>query len=203
MSVIDAELEPNRVVYVYGQVYVDGEAWHEVRYDNLVGYIRADMLRMMSESEVNRYLEQLNATPTPVPQPEASPTPVITTPPYDGNSLSSYGYVAASSVNFRNKPSMTNSVRLAQLKQYAFCLILGTENVDGTIWYKVNYNDQIGYVNGDYFKQLTLSELEAFLNSPEYTKGFSNNATTSNTDNTQTSTEIGRASCRERVFRAV
>ncbi|MBO7661978.1 MAG: hypothetical protein J6U01_01245, partial [Clostridia bacterium] len=168
MSVIDAELPPNKVVYVSGQTYVDGVAWHEVRYDGVWGYVRADMLRMMSESEVMSYLDQMNTTP--------APTVEITTAPYNGEALSSYGYVSSENVNFRDRPSRTNSIRLAQLKRYAFCLILGSEEVNGETWYRVNYNGQTGYIVGEFFYQMTLDELDEFLNSSNYTQGIVNNA---------------------------
>ncbi|MBQ7304987.1 MAG: SH3 domain-containing protein, partial [Clostridia bacterium] len=85
--------------------------------------------------------------------------------------------VSDSSVNFRKEAS-TSSSRIRQLKQYAFCLVLGTANVDGTTWYRVNYGGQEGYVHGKYFKQMSMAELEEFLNSEEYLKGIANNSTT-------------------------
>ena len=176
-SVILAELPANKVVYVRGQTYVDQVAWHDAQYDgNNYGYIRADMLRMMSTQEVAAYLDSLNATPEPT-------VPVVTLAPYDPNSMSSYGYVSASSVNFRTQPN-TKSTRIRQLKKYAFCLVLGKEDVDGVTWYKISYEGQIGYVSGNYFKQMTLAEMEDFVNSAEYTQGVTNNATASDTSGT-------------------
>ena len=186
-SVIIAELPANKVVYVNGQTYVDGVAWHDTQYEGSEkGYIRADMLRMMSAQEVLDYLDNINATPEPAPT-EA----VITAPPYNPNSLSSYGYVSASTVNFRTKPD-TKSARIRQLKQYAFCLVLGSEQVDGTTWYKVSYDKQIGYISGNYFKQMTLAEMENFVNSAEYTQGVINN--TAQTDNTSGGGSSGQSS---------
>ena len=172
-SVITAELPGNKVVYVHGQTYVDQVAWHEVQFDgDEWGYIRADMLRMLRSSEVISYLNELNATPQPYEE--------VTTPPYNGNSMSSYGYVSAATVNFRTQPS-TGSERIRQLKKYALCLVLGTEQVNGITWYRVGYDGKTGYISGEYFKQMTLTEMEQFLESPEYTEGIANNRTTTAT----------------------
>ena len=168
-SMILAELLANKVVYVIGQTYADGIAWHEVVNNGEWGYIRADMLRMMSESEVDTYINQFNNTP--------EPTPITTPEPYSGEDWSSYGYVESRSVNFREKPS-TNSSKIGTLKQYAFCLILGIEANESQTWYKVWYNGQTGYVSGEYFKQLTVDEMNDFRQSKEYLKGVEDNKKT-------------------------
>ena len=93
------------------------------------------------------------------------------------DSLSSYGYISAIMVNFRNGAG-TNSSRNATyptLKQYAFCFVLGTQKIGNTIWYNVNYNGEEGYLSGEYFYQMTVTELEDFINSPEYQQGLVNN----------------------------
>ncbi len=179
-SVIMAELPSNKVVYVMGQNYVEQVPWHHIQYDGEFGYVRADMLRMMGLEEVNAYLTAENPTP--------APTEEITVAPYDPNALSSYGYVSASTVNFRESAS-TSSTRLRKLNKYAFCLVLGTTTVDGQTWYRVTYGDQTGYINGNYFKQMTLSELETFLGSADYQNGIQANAT--ETDSTGSETTSG------------
>jgi hypothetical protein len=166
-SVIIDELPANKVVYVNGQEYVDNTAWHLIQYDGAWGYVRGDMLRMMNEYEVLAYLEETQHTPEPEPE--------ITLAPYDPNAMSCYGYVSASSVNFRQQPS-AQSTRISRLKQYALCLIYDTEVIDGTVWYKVGYEGTTGYLNGDYFRQMTVAEAETFFQSEEYRTGLRNNA---------------------------
>ena len=176
-SVIMDELPGNKVVFVNAQTYTDGVAWHQVQYNRQTGYIRADMLRMMGENEVIEYLDQMKATP--------EPTAVITVQPYDPNSLSSYGHTTTT-VNFREKASK-NSARIRQLKRYAFCLVLGTTEINGDTWYRVTYDGKTGYIDGHYFKQMTLTELESFLGSAEYLEGISGNAATGNNASGNTS----------------
>ena len=168
-SVIIDELPANQIVFVNGQTYSDGYAWHQVQYNSTWGYIRADTLRMMGQSEVNAYLDARNATPEPTAQ--------ITVQPYDSNSLSSYGYTTTT-VNFRERASQSSS-RIRQLKKYAFCLVLGTTEVNGEKWYRVMYDGRTGYIKGDFFKQLTLAEMESFLASQDYLDGLANNASSS------------------------
>jgi len=175
-SVILGQLMQNDVVYVAGQQYVDGVAWHMCQYSSQWVYIRADMLRMMTADEEWEYVNRPDDTP--------APTLVITPQPYNPEGLSSYGYVSSSSVNFRKGPS-TSTGRIRTLKQYAFCLVLGSEKVDGTTWYHVTYGGDEGYISGDYFKQMSITELENFLTSDEYRQGIANNSAANNTqDNT-------------------
>lgn len=174
-------LGQNIPMLVMGQVYdANNVAWHIVNYNGVYGYIRADMLRMMTAQEVIDYTENLKkGTPTPVP----SSTPQ----PYDDTSLSSYGYVTTTSVNFRQSAS-TSSKKVGTLKQYAFCLILGTEQVNGVTWYRVSYNGTTGYIMGNYFKQMTIEEVQTFLNSAEYKKGISNNTSGSSSSSSSSTT---------------
>lgn len=156
-------------VWINGQQYIENEAWHIVKAGNQWGYIRADMLKLMSHTEVADYIKNITATENPQ---QATPNPATVEP----QALSSYGYVSSSSVNLREKASK-NSKKLKTLKQYAFSLILGTTQVDGQTWYRISYNGQTGYVDGRYFKQMNIRELENFLDSKEYAQGIANNKT--------------------------
>lgn len=160
-------LQAGTIVYITGQTPADGQYWHSVNYEGYWGYIRADLVRMLTIAEEEEYLDRLNSTPTP--------EPVTTNLPFDQNGLSSYGYVDGSSVNWREGPS-TGAKRIGELKRYAFCLVLGSEQVNGVTWYKVRYADKTGYLHGDFFKQMTISELEGFLGSDEYLQGIANNS---------------------------
>ncbi len=163
-------LEAGTIVYITGQTPADDQYWHSVNYEGYWGYIRADLVRMLTIAEEEEYLDRLHATPTP--------EPMTTNLPFDTNGLSSYGYVDASSVNWREGPS-TSAKRMGELKRYAFCLVLGTEQVNNVTWYKVSYGDKTGYLHGDFFKQMTISELETFLGSDEYLQGIANNTASS------------------------
>ena len=157
-------LKKDTVVYVHSQEY-DGSRniWHLTTYDGVTGYVLNGQLRKLTEKEVENYLASGNpATPE---NPGGNP--------YNPNGASSYGYITANSVNFRTAP---NGSRIKQLNKYAMAMILGTRQVNGVTWYNVNYNGQIGWIHGDYFHQMTLTEFNSFLSSSQYQQGLANNA---------------------------
>ncbi|SNT92811.1 SH3 domain-containing protein [Aristaeella hokkaidonensis] len=175
-SAIKEELPVNKIVYVYGQIYQDGIAWHEIEHDGRWGFVRADLIRIMSYGEMAAYEEKL--------QPQDTPIPNVTIAPYtyDPNELSCYGYVTTDAVNFRTEPS-SSSRRIRLMKRYATFIVYGSVQADGETWYKVSYDGQMGYLNGKYFKQMTVSEAEQFLQSDKYREGLTNNSTQSTTNN--------------------
>ena len=180
-SAIKQELPANKIVYVNGQEYEKNTAWSYAETDSDWGFIRADMLRMISQEELKAYQDLIESLKTPEPS--------STTPPYsyDPDELSCYGYVTTDAVNFRTEPS-SSSGRIRQMKKYALFIVYGTEKADGETWYKVSYNNQVGYVNGRYFKQMTVSEAEEFLQSSKYREGIANNQNTGSNDNTSPAT---------------
>ena len=174
-SVILSQLGQNTAVYVAGQVYEteDGWPWHIVMYNGTMGYIRSDMLRMMSAKEAEQYTSGTRP----------APTTQVTAQPYDPNSPSSYGYIYASNngaVNMR-KTASTKAEVIKRLRNYAFCLVSGSQSIDGTNWYRVTYDGVTGYVQSNFFKQMSLAELEEFLNSREYQQGIVNNTAANTT----------------------
>ena len=157
-------LKKDTVVYVHSQEY-DGSRniWHLTTYDGVTGYVLNGQLRKLTEKEVENYLASGN--PSTPENPGGNP--------YNPNGASSYGYITANSVNFRTSP---NGSRIKQLNKYAMAMILGTRQVNGVTWYNVNYNGQIGWIHGDYFHQMTLTEFNSFLSSSQYQQGLANNA---------------------------
>ena len=137
--------------------------WHLTTYDGVTGYVLNGQLRKLTDEEVKNYLASGN--PSTPENPGGNP--------YNPNGASSYGYITANSVNFRTAP---NGSRIKQLNKYAMAMILGTRQVDGVTWYNVNYNGQIGWIHGDYFHQMTLTEFNSFLSSSQYQQGLANNA---------------------------
>ncbi len=175
-SVILSVLRQDTPVYVSGQSYPgDGWAWHSVLYNGSWGFIRSDMLRMMSAREQSEYLQGLttaSATPTPLPQTQINVTAAPST-------MSSYGYIYSSNngvVNVRRTPS-TGADVVMRLRSYALALVLGTQRISDTTWYYIDYNGTRGYIHGNYFKQMTIAEMETFLQSDNYLKGLQSNST--------------------------
>ena len=179
-----AQLPLDSVVYVQQQQTVNGVDWYVAYYNGNAGYIRADqMLRKMTEAEINKYMAGQKTT--------APTSPSKTAAPYDPYGKSSYGYVTSNSVNFRETP---NGKKMKTLSKYAFAYIIGSKEVNGVTWYYVNQNGTMGWVHGDYFHQLNLTELTSFLNSNEYRQGLANNSSSTssstNKDNTSGNTSV-------------
>ena len=179
-----AQLPLDSVVYVQQQQTVNGESWYVVFYNGNAGYIRADqMLRRMTDAEVAKYMAGQKTT--------APTSPSKTAAPYDPYGKSSYGYVTSNSVNFRETP---NGKKMKTLSKYAFAYIIGSKEVNGVTWYYVNQNGTMGWIHGDYFHQLNLTELTSFLNSNEYRQGLANNSSSTssstNKDNTSGNTSV-------------
>ena len=179
-----AQLPLDSVVYVTQQQTVNGVDWYVAYYNGNAGYIRADqMLRKMTEAEINKYMAGQKTT--------APTSPSKTAAPYDPYGKSSYGYVTSNSVNFRETP---NGKKMKTLSKYAFAYIIGSKEVNGVTWYYVNQNGTMGWVHGDYFHQLNLTELTSFLNSNEYRQGLANNSgstgSSTNKDNTSGNTSV-------------
>ena len=179
-----AQLPLDSVVYVQQQQTVNGVDWYVAYYNGNAGYIRADqMLRKMTEAEINKYMAGQKTT--------APTSPSKTAAPYDPYGKSSYGYVTSNSVNFRETP---NGKKMKTLSKYAFAYIIGSKEVNGVTWYYVNQNGTMGWIHGDYFHQLNLTELTSFLNSNEYRQGLANNSSSTssstNKDNTSGNTSV-------------
>ena len=158
------------VVFISGQTYVSGTLWHAVTVERTdgsreAGYVRGDLARLMTEQEELLYINSLN---------QATPTATPTRRPYGENDLSSSGYVTTNNVNFRAEAS-TSSGKLGTLHTYAMATVLGTERRGNVTWYRVNYNNTVGYIHGDYFHQLTYSELQDFYADGMYRQGLINN----------------------------
>jgi len=170
-SSITDVLPANKIVYVTGQAYVDDIAWSAAEFDGMWGYVRADMLRMISAEEMNAFADLIRNTTTP--EPETTVVPYV----YNPDEMSCYGYVTTDSVNFREGPG-ANTRKIRQMKRYALFLVYGKEEVNGETWYHVSYDGQMGYLNGKYFKQMTVGEADEFFASTKYTEGIANNRTT-------------------------
>ncbi|MBO4837217.1 MAG: hypothetical protein J5564_05935, partial [Clostridia bacterium] len=161
-------LTEGEVVWVMRQEYVSGSPyyWEVVQYGQTYGYVRSDQLRMMDYQEQADYINSLR---TPVPTMEIT----VTIPPITQTSMSSYGYVTTNNVRLRNGPSRQDT-QIKLMSQYAFALVLGTENVNGEIWYHISQAGTEGYVMGSYFRVLSLGELSEFLASDAYLQSAAN-----------------------------
>ena len=94
-------------------------------------------------------------------------------PSVDIDANSSYAYITATSVNFRQTPG---GIKTSMIHQYGIVQVYGSQVVGNTTWYNANYDGTIGWIHSDYLHIMTSSELSSFLNSDQYYKGIANNA---------------------------
>ena len=167
---IAAVLDQNEVLWVMSQEYVSGSPyyWEVVQYGKLYGYVRSDQVRMMEPAERAAYEQSLR---TLAPAVEYT----VTVPPVSQGSMSSYGYVTTNNVRLRSGAGTANT-QIRMMSQYAFALVLGSETVNGQLWYHINQAGTEGYVMADYFKVLSLGELSEFLTSDAYRQSAANAA---------------------------
>ena len=167
---IAAVLDQNEVLWVMSQEYVTGSPyyWEVVQYGKLYGYVRSDQVRMMEPAERAAYEQSLR---TLAPAVEYT----VTVPPVSQGSMSSYGYVTTNNVRLRSGAGTANT-QIRMMSQYAFALVLGSETVNGQLWYHINQAGTEGYVMADYFKVLSLGELSEFLTSDAYRQSAANAA---------------------------
>ena len=152
-------LPKNEIVQVYGQDMAGGNIWHISRYKENYGFIRNDQLRLLNSEEEKNYIASLRATLPPAATPNIAPS---------ASSLSSYGYVNADKVRLRKDASL-DSAHIKMMDKNAFALVIGSKQAsDGKTWYHINQAGTEGYVLGDYFNVLSMSELTRFLQSDAY-----------------------------------
>ncbi|HHU02992.1 MAG TPA: hypothetical protein GXZ91_07700 [Christensenellaceae bacterium] len=159
-------LPKNEIVQVYGQDMTGGNIWHISRYKENYGFIRNDQLRLLNSEEEKDYIASLRATLPPAATPNIGPS---------ASSLSSYGYVNADKVRLRKDASL-DSAHIKMMDKNAFALVIGSKQApDGKTWYHINQAGTEGYVLGDYFNVLSMSELTRFLQSDAYINANASN----------------------------
>ena len=126
--------------------------WHLIMFSDLSGYLPDEVLRRMTQSEFAEWQYGNSSAPAG----------------------SGFGYVGAYAVSMRAGAS-TDSERVAILRQYAFCQVLGTEDSAEGLWVHVLYNGLEGYINAEYFTMLAEADVNRFLMSNEYQEGLRNN----------------------------
>ena len=164
---------------VLGSTYAGGKIWYRIVQAGVEGYVMGDFFKPLTVNELAAFLaseeyrqalEASRATPTPRPTPVPTPyyPPVYYTPtPTPYNPMSNYGYVTTNSVRLRSGAG-TDKPNIRMMNRYDLAQVLGSTYAGGKLWYHIIQAGTEGYVMGDFFKHLTVSELAQFLNSNEY-----------------------------------
>ncbi len=142
-----------------GPVVKNGYDWDPVETkEGLRGYLRGDCVFSLAEWQLEEYQRTGKiATPTPGP---ATPRP--------GNS--SYIITTFDKVYIRQTPS-TKAAALGQMAIGSVLRFTGTQTVGKVLWYQVLYNNQAGWLHGDYARVLTNAEYDNMYATPSPVPG--------------------------------
>ena len=147
------------VAHVMGKVTTgSNEIWYLVEVNGVVGYLKENVVSLLSDAEIDAYL---GITPTPMP---ATPTPVPVVTPDISGGIYTWGYTTVNSLNLRQTPSKNGKVVQQVDKNRKVWVMDASEEEDG-IWYHVLYNSKEAYVLSKYVQLYSYSESEAIQNS--------------------------------------
>lgn len=151
------------------------EVWYYVDISGSKGYIRSDMMYVLTAEEAAAYNSGQNpnvptatpgatATPAPTLVPGATATPAPTVAP---STQSGYARIKSNDVNIRSGASTGNS-SLAKLKKDDVLQIgNSTTNSAGELWYYLIRTSLEGYVRSDFVYVMTQAEIDAYLNTTD------------------------------------
>ncbi len=138
-------LSAGNVVYAMSSFWDSTNTrWLYVSSDGVSGYVLAGAVVMMTQPEIDAYLESISRPVTP--RPTIPPTPVPTIAP-TLNPMMSYAVVKKDNVNVRREPNGALIMRVN--KGTLATLLSGAIPKDGYNWYSVQIGDEIGYLRED------------------------------------------------------
>lgn len=153
----------NTVMSMVGAPVPSGSiVWYQVSYNGVKGYIHGRYAYQLADWQVAEYLKNgVNPTPTASP----SPTPA-------GNS--SFIMITANAVWVRSGAGTGYAPLSNTSKVNSGNVIKFTRKVQNgsTTWYRIQYNNQVGYVHGGYARVMSNAEYQQWLNgNPTATPG--------------------------------
>lgn len=147
------------------------EVWYYVDISGSKGYIRSDMMYVLSAAEAEAYKKGQNpALPTVIPNTTATPAPTLApgatatpAPTLAPTAQSGYARIKSNDVNIRSGASISNS-SLSKLKKDDVLQIgNSTTNGAGELWYYLIRTSLEGYVRSDFVTVMTQAEIDAYL----------------------------------------
>ena len=163
-------LQNNDVIEVIDHVFTSqGEKWHHVQLPSKqLGYVRSDLVRIMTWEEENAYLRAMNITPSPSPTPTPTPTPTPSPTPTASPTaappqVAGYARSVAANAPVLNWPNLGASpLYYLDYGQVVYVQEQVYPN-DNTKWHYVYHNGTYGYALGGYLKMMTPDEVAAYF----------------------------------------
>lgn len=155
-SSVVTNLTKGTEITVSGKIYtsdINYPIWFKIETGKFTGYVSSLYVDIKSE------VPELEPTPEPTQKPEPSPEE----PDIDSNIQTYIAYTTASALNVRTEPSTTSS-KIEPLRSYTLVRVLETVNTSSTtnpVWYKIQHNNNIGYVSAKYIQLIKMENLKA------------------------------------------
>lgn len=124
----------------------DGYNWYHVKYQNTIGYLREDVLKVKDG-------------PVVTPDPTVAPTPV---PSEDPSQKSSYLRVTMDKVFLRKGPGKSSEAQ-TQVNKDTVLAYSTTQTVAGATWYQVQYNGYALWVIDECVHVMTIAEYNEYI----------------------------------------
>ena len=120
-----------------------GEPWYTVEYDGKTGFMSANFVRVLTQTEIDAVF---GYTPAPTAEPTAQPSAIPTDAPID-----LWAEVNKNKVNYRNQPdASTAKTLITQLNKGDKLWIYQQEQVDGVLWYRATASGKDGYIQSEF-----------------------------------------------------
>ena len=134
--------------------------WYHVKYLNTTGWIRGDLIHVMTAEEWEKEFGPVTPTAAPtVPAPTVAPT---ATPDPKSQDLTDVAYTIKSNVFVRKQNTMNSTSVTKIFKERSYMTLLGEikadKNGENYTWYHINYNNKIGWIRGDLIHIMTNEE---------------------------------------------
>ena len=145
--------------------------WYHIEYLNQKGWIRGDLIHVMTEKE----WEDAFGTPTPAPvvtptAPAVTPTPTAVPIP-DSGELTDVAYTIKNNIFVRKQNTMNSTSITKIYDAHSYMTLLGDvkpdKNGENYIWYNINYKNKTGWIRGDLIHIMTNEEWEKEFPDPE------------------------------------
>ncbi len=143
-------------------------SWYHIEYLNNRGWIRGDLIHVMTEQEWEKAFGKPTPTPVAPTVPTAAPTvPVVTpeptpTPRPGGETLTDVAYTLKNNVFIRKQNTMNSTSVTKVYTAHSYMTLLGDvkadKNGENYTWYNVSYNKKTGWIRGDLIHVMTNEE---------------------------------------------
>ncbi len=135
--------------------------WYHIEYLNLTGWIRGDLIHVMTQQEWQEAFGEPDPTPAPTAVP-VTPAPAVTPTPASNSGLTDIAYTVKNNIFVRKENTMKSTSITKIYTAHSYMNLLGEvradKNGENYTWYHIEYNNKIGWIRGDLIHVMTNAE---------------------------------------------